>query len=71
MIIGTIVLAIIVAARVLLLVFTKHQEGRTHFADKSLTNFIDCIICFIATQGKQISIRWVRLGQSILQVCTL
>ena len=40
MIIGTVVLAIMVAlvlviigARVLVLVFTKHQEGRTHFAD--------------------------------------
>ena len=67
MIIGTVVLAIIVALVLVIigtrvLVFTKHQEGRTNFADKSLTNFIDCIMlhCFIATQGKQISIRWVR-----------
>ena len=51
MIIGTVVLAIIVAlvlviivTRVLVLVFTKYHEGRTHFADKSLTNFIDCIM---------------------------
>ena len=80
MIIGTVVLAIMVAlvlviieARVLVLVlvFTKHQEGRTHFADKCHWPISYTVLCFIATQGKQISIRWVRLGQSILQVCTL
>ena len=56
MIIGTVVLAIMVAlvlviigARVLVLVFTKHQEGRTHFADKCHWPIPYTVLCFIAT----------------------